>query len=325
MSDYAIILYEPHSKDVRSGGLELLDDWATVPGAWLWLNISGQPDKSEKKLLSERFGVSDLAIQDTQRERHPPKLEVFDNLLFIMLRDLVTDENTVDQQVVCLSLLLGVNFVVTRHHNPVPAIEKVSNTVRLQTDELAAGPAHVAYMVCRRVVDNYTPVVLGLEEGLAELEERVFEDPGDDVIEQITRFNRTFKQLRRHLANQRDVVAQLRRPTETLPVKLNRQEFNDVFEHLDRLASLCHLNQELASDLLNTHLNLVSHRLNDIMRILTIATVIFLPLSLMAGIYGMNFQSMPELTWRYGYFGVLGIMAVIVLVLVTVFKRRDWL
>lgn len=325
MSDYAIILYEPHSKDVRSGGLELLDDWATVPGAWLWLNISGQPDKSEKKLLSERFGVSDLAIQDTQRERHPPKLEVFDNLLFIMLRDLVTDENTVDQQVVCLSLLLGVNFVVTRHHNPVPAIEKVSNTVRLQTDELAAGPAHVAYMVCRRVVDNYTPVVLGLEEGLAELEERVFEDPGDDVIEQITRFNRTFKQLRRHLANQRDVVAQLRRPTETLPVKLNRQEFNDVFEHLDRLTSLCHLNQELASDLLNTHLNLVSHRLNDIMRILTIATVIFLPLSLMAGIYGMNFQSMPELTWRYGYFGVLGIMAVIVLVLVTVFKRRDWL
>ena len=325
MSDYAIILYEPHSKDVRSGGLELLDNWATVPGAWLWLDISGQPDRSEKKLLSERFGVSDLAIQDTQRERHPPKLEVFDNLLFIMLRDLVTDENTVDQQVVCLSLLLGVNFVVTRHHNPVPAIEKVSNTVRLQTDELAAGPAHVAYMVCRRVVDNYTPVVLGLEEGLAELEERVFENPGDDVIEQITRFNRTFKQLRRHLANQRDVVAQLRRPTEPMPVKLNLQEFNDVFEHLDRLASLCHLNQELASDLLNTHLNLVSHRLNDIMRILTIATVIFLPLSLLAGIYGMNFQSMPELTWRYGYFGVLGIMAVIVLVLVTVFKRRDWL
>jgi magnesium transporter len=325
MSDYAIILYEPHSKDVRTGGLELLDEWATVPGSWLWLNISGQPDKSEKKLLSERFGLSDLAIQDTQRERHPPKLEIFDNLLFIMLRDLATDENTVEQVVVCLSLLLGVNFVVTRHHNPVPAIEKVLDTVRSHPDELTAGPAHIAYMVCRKVVDNYTPVILGLEERLAEIEESVFDDPGDNAIEQITRFNRTFKQLRRHLANQRDVVAQLRRPTEALPVKLNRQEFNDVFEHLERLTSLCHLNQELASDLLNTHLNLVSHRLNHIMRVLTIATVIFLPLSLLAGIYGMNFQSMPELSWKYGYFGVLGIMATIVIVLFTVFKRRDWL
>lgn len=325
MSDYAIILYEPHSKDVRSGGLELLDEWAKVPESWLWLNISGLPDKAEKKLLGERFGLPDLAIQDAQRERHPPKLEVFDNLLFIMLRDLVSDENTVDQVVVSLSLLLGANFVVTRHHNPVPAIERVFDTVRSHTDELAAGPAHIAYMICRRVVDNYTPVILGLEERLAELEERVFEDPGDDVIEQITRYNRTFKQLRRHLANQRDVVAQLRRPTEALPVKINRQEFNDVFEHLERLTSLCHLNQELASDLLHTHLNLVSHRLNHIVRVLTIATVIFLPLSLLAGIYGMNFQSMPELGWKYGYFVVLGIMAAIVITLVTVFKRRDWL
>ena len=109
----------------------------------------------------------------------------------------------------------------------------------------------------------------------------------DDVIETVTRYSRSLKRLRRHL--------------------------------------VCQLNQELASDLLNTHLSLASHRLNQVMRVLTITTVIFLPLALLAGIYGMNFQFIPELTWHYGYFGVLATMAAIVVVLVVVFRRRGWL
>ena len=108
-------------------------------------------------------------------------------------------------------------------------------------------------------------------------------------------------------------------------MKLNSHEFNDVFENMERLASLCQLNQELAVDLLNTHFSLVSHRLNQVMRVLTITTVIFLPLALLAGIYGMNFQFMPELSWHFGYFGVLGTMVAFVLVLIAVFKRREWL
>jgi len=325
MSEYKIILYEPQSKNVSSGGIELLEAWATLPEAWIWLNVSGAPDADEKKLLSERFGLSDLAIQDAQRERHPPKIEVFDSSIFIILRDLVSDMDDDEQKVVSFSLLLGTNFLVTRYFHSVPAVESVVDAVLAQPAELAQGPAHIAYLICRRIVDNYTPVVQNLEEYLADLEDRVFDDPGDDSIELITRYNRAFKQLRRHLANQRDVIAQLHHPNLPMPVKLNRHEFNDVLEHMERLASLCHLNQELASDLLNTHLNLVSHRLNNVMRLLTIVTVIGLPLTLLAGIYGMNFQNMPELGWKYGYFGVLGLMAVIIVVLVTVFKRRKWL
>jgi len=325
MSDHNIFLYEPQSKNFRSGGVELLEEWSTLSGSWIWLNISGAPDPDEKKILSESFGIPSLAIQDAQRERHPPKLEVFDNFIFIMLRDLVSDEHDEDIQVAGLSLMLGSNFLVTRHHHKVPSVEAVLDAVRASPAELESGPDHIAYLLSRKIVDNYTPVVLKLEDYLADLEDHVFDEPGDDAIELITRYNRAFKQLRRHLANQRDVVAQLYRPSTPLPVKLNRHEFNDIFEHMERLASLCHLNQELASDLLNTHLNLVSHRLNNVMRLLTIVTVIGLPLTLLAGIYGMNFQNMPELGWKYGYFGVLSVMALIVIVLVTVFKRRKWL
>ncbi|MGA9573056.1 MAG: magnesium/cobalt transporter CorA [Lysobacterales bacterium] len=325
MSEYNIVLYEPQSKQTRCGGVDLLDEWDATPDSWIWLNVSGTPDAGEKKLLGERFGLNDLAIQDAQRERHPPKIEVFDTFVFVILRDLVSDEHDEEINVAGVSLLIGTNFLVTRHHHPVPAVGAILDLVRTQPSELASGPDHIFYLISRRIVDNYTPVVLNLEEDLAELEDHVFDEPGDDSIELITRYNRAFKQMRRHLANQRDVVTQLHRPAIPLPVKLNKHEFNDVYEHFERLTSLCHLNQELATDLLNTHLNLVSHRLNNVMRILTIATVLFLPLSLLAGIYGMNFQYMPELGWKYGYFGVLGLMAVVVIVLISVFKRRKWL
>jgi magnesium transporter len=325
MSEYNIILYEQQSKTTRCGGIELLDVWATLPDSWIWLSISGPPDEAEKALLRERFDLPYLAIQDAQRERHAPKIEVFDKLIFIILRDLIVDEDSVTQKVASFSLLMGENFLVSRNYHHVPAIASNFIGVQSKTAELEQGPTHVAYLISRSIADNYTSVVMGLEEDLAELEDRVFEEPGDDDVAQITRYNRAFKQLRRHLANQRDVVTQLHRPAVPLPVKLNRHEFNDVYEHLERLTSLCHLNQELASDLLNTHLNLVSHRLNNVMRILTIATVLFLPLSLLAGIYGMNFQYMPELGWHYGYFGVLGGMVAVVVALIAVFKHKSWL
>ena len=325
MSDYNVILYEPQTKQVLNGALELLDEWDATPGSWIWLNVSGAADAEEKKILGQRFGLPKLAIQDAQRERHPPKIEVFESFIFLILRDLVSNEDDEEVKVAGLSLLFGTNFLVTRHHHRVPAVETIMELVRAQPSELEAGPDHVGYLISRRIVDNYTPVVQNLEEYLAELEDHVFDEPGDDAIELITRYNRAFKQLRRNLSNQRDVVVQLHRPALPLPVKLNRHELNDIQEHLERLTSLCHLNQELASDLLNTHLNLVSHRLNNVMRLLTIVTVLGLPLTLLAGIYGMNFQFMPELGWKYGYFGVLGLMAVVVIVLVSVFKRRKWL
>lgn len=325
MSEINIILYNPASKSSKLGGIELLDEWVALDGSWVWVNISGASDEAGRRLLGERFGVPHLAIQDANRERHPPKLEVFDKLIFIMLRDLLAEDEPHEHRVSQLSLFLGENFLVSRHHYELPSVEAICGAVQSRPETLNAGPAHIAYLICRRIVDNYTPVVLDLEERLAELEDLVFERPNDDVIELITRYNRSLKRLRRHLVYQRDVIAQLCRPAIPLPLELNQHEFNDVFEHLERLASLCQLNQELASDLLNTHLSLASHRLNHVMRILTITTVIFLPLALLAGVYGMNFQFMPELTWHYGYFGVLTTMAAIVIVLIVAFKRKGWL
>jgi len=325
MPEYRAILYNPVTKTSLSGGLELLDTWNAEDGSWVWLDISGSADDAEYQLLTERFGIAPLAIQDAHRERHPPKIEFFTKQIFIMLRDLLGEDENLQRGISQLALFLGPNFLVTRHLQHVHAVESVTERVQSKPSLMKAGPAHVLYLLSRRVADNYAPVVLELEERLAELEDLVFERPGDDVIELITRYNRSLKRLRRYLAYQRDVMAQLSRPPTALPVKVNTHEFNDVFENMERLTSLCQLNQELAVDLLNTHFSLISHRLNHVMRILTITTVIFLPLALLAGVYGMNFEFMPELSWHYGYFGVLGTMLGIVIVLIAVFKHRKWL
>ena len=325
MSSFEIILCDPVSKSSKLGGMELLEEWKSHPDAWVWLNIKGAMDEAVCELLAKQFGLPALALQDANRERHPPKLEVFDDLIFIMLRDLLAEETTQKYRVSQVSLFLGKNFLVSHHRDEAPSVTACFEAIQAQSETLKAGPAHIVYLVGRRIVDEYTPVVLNLEEKLVELEDMVFERSDDNVIELITRYSRSLKWLRRHLVYQRDVMAQLRRPAVPLPIKLNKHEYNDVFEHLERLASLCQLNHELASDLLNTHLSLASHRLNNVMRILTITTVIFLPLALLAGVYGMNFQFMPELSWHYGYFGVLTTMAAIVAALVIVFKRKGWL
>jgi len=325
MSETQVILYDSESRAAEVGGLALLDRWEQQPHRWVWLNIAGEPDAAERSLLELRFGVPQLAINDAHRDRHPPKLEVFDRLIMIMLRDLITAYEDSEPEVAQLSLFIGPRFLVTRHHHHVPGIEAVWHQAQGTPGVLASGPAHVAYLISRRIVDTYTPEVLELEARLGDMEDLVFERPDDDVVEMLSRYNRALKRLRRHLVYQCNVMAQLSRSSQPLPLPLNKHEFNDLFENLERLASLCQLNQELAVDLLNTHLSLLSHRLNQVMRVLTIVTVIFMPLGLLAGIYGMNFEVMPELGWPFGYFAVLGVMLAVVVTLFTVFKKRGWL
>ena len=144
MSNINIILYNPVSKSSKFGGGELLDEWDALDGAWVWVNITGASDEVERKLLSNKFGVPRLAIQDANRERHPPKLEVFNELIFIMLRDLLAGDVSHEHRVSQLSLFLGANFLVSRHRDELPSVKAIFDTVQSQPEMLNAGPAHQA-------------------------------------------------------------------------------------------------------------------------------------------------------------------------------------
>ncbi len=308
----------------RTGGEELLDQPVPADG-WVWVDLCGLDTARERDILQGRFGVSPLAVQDAQRDRHPPKLELFDASLFLLLRELAPGARSGDAPFAHFAIFLSRDFMVTRSAGASPALDKVWGQLEAAQLKLNKGPGHVAYRLCRAVVDQYTPLVLDLEERLGDLEDAMFERPSDEILEALAGHNRTLKKLRRTLAYQHSMMAQIASDNDPMPFEFDYHEFNDVSENMERLTSLCQLNQELAVDLMNTYLSVASHHLNQIMRVLTIATVLFLPLGLLAGIYGMNFEWIPELKWRYGYFAVIGAMVTVVVALVLVFRRKRWL
>lgn len=323
MSGIRVMIYEPGA-GLRTGGEELLGAPPRREGAWLWADFDGVDKTHEKRLLSEHFGLLQLAIDDAQRDRHPPKHELFDDYLFMLLRELRDPERPgEDPRFTHLAMFVASNYLVTRRAHTSNAVDETWKTTTVE--QLERGPAHNVYRICRQVVDYYTPFVIEMEEKLGVLEDRMFVSPSDDILEDLADYNRILKKLRRTLAYQHDMTKDIARSTDGVMMLFDDHEFNDIYENMERLASLSQLNQELAIDLLNTYLSIASHRLNQIMRVLTIATVIFMPLGLLAGVYGMNFDNMPELHWQYSYFVVVGVMLSVVITLVIIFKKKKWL
>lgn len=325
MSGIRVIKFDRTSGNAQPGGEELLDQIGDNENAWVWVDISGSPSGEKDRILRELFEIPQLAIQDANRSRHPPKLEHIGDNEFLMLRDIVEvdgDEQAVVKQ---LSFFIGLNFMITVHAEDSPSVEKAWADAQTSKELAARGPAHLTYRLTRNIVDAYTPIVLGHEEALAEIEDAIFSRSDDATVEELSGLNRILRRMRRNLVYQAKVVDQLRQHNADSILPFDEHELNDIYENMDRLATLCQLNQELAVDLLNTHLSVVSHRLNVVMRVLTVATIVFLPLGLLAGIYGMNFQVMPELSWEYGYFVVLGLMIALVVTLISFFRRKNWL
>ena len=325
MSEIRVLSFDRETGAVQSGGEELAESSTIAKGAWLWIDVSGPLNPSDVEFLRETLAISPLAIQDAGRTRHPPKLELLDNYCFLLLREIVAGVDDGEPVIGQLSLFVDAQVLVTVHARTSQNIEDITALVTRNGKHTAEGPAHLAYLICRRLIDTCEPVILSQEEDIERIEDEILEGTGDTAVEELSRLNRILRRLRRVLAYQSKVFDQLRLNVRETVVPFDKHEVNDLFENVDRLATLCQLNQELAVDLLNTHLSVVSHRLNIVMRVLTIATIMFLPLGLLAGIYGMNFNVMPELSWQYGYFTVLGLMAIIATGLMIYFKRKNWL
>jgi magnesium transporter len=186
-------------------------------------------------------------------------------------------------------------------------------------------PGHLMYKVVRTIINRYSPIVLNLERRLEQLEEQMLERASDDLLNELVVYNSRLRKLRRIFGYQQVLMMQLKGDGGEHLQQNYRHEFQDAYEQMERLASLSDMLQQLTVDLMNGYISVASHRLNNIMKTLTIASVIFLPLTFLAGIYGMNFEYMPELRSHTGYFMVIGAMFTIAVALLVVFRRKRWI
>jgi magnesium transporter len=320
-----IALYNLRSGETVFGGRELLERYRSNPELLIWLDSAAEDKNEERRMFSEEFDLNDLAIDDCQRERHPPKLEWFDDYFFLLLKGFTADTRSINYSIVHISFFVGQRFIVTRHALPSPSINRIWDMMESGRESMAKGPVHICYRVVRTIIDRYTPIIMNLEERLDDLEEEMYENPSDKLLAELSNYNSRLKKLRRIFGYQATVMGNLKDSKAKFVMEENMHEFNDLHEQMERLSSLTGLMQELARDLMDGYITLSSHRLNRIMKVLTITAVIFLPLSLLAGIYGMNFEHMPELHIEDAYYVVIGVMIAIAVGLLALFRYLKWL
>lgn len=319
------LMYDTVSGHLEEGKKELLENWKRDDNKLLWLDLSDEPEDIAKQLLCDQLDLHPLAVQDALRDRHPPKIEAFDNYTFLLFKGLSSVSETLDFTTLQLALFVGKRLLVTRRSAESRSVNRLWEEIRQNATRMAAGTDRLSLQLTRMIVEHYLQFILGLEPRLEELEEEILARPRDEIIGELSGYKTELKKLRRIFVYHQQILSTLRTHKVAAFGEKVEHELNDVFEQQERAASLTDLYYELASDMIDSYISIASHHLNQIMKVLTIITAIFVPLSFLAGIYGMNFEYMPELHTPSGYFILLAIMLAIATILLLIFRKKRWL
>jgi magnesium transporter len=295
----------------------------------VWIDVQGLADVELIRELGARYRLHPLAIADIVHVDQRPKVESYDDHLFIVLRLPHQDRGFFTEQ---LSIVLGRGFVLTFQEREGDCFDPVRDRLRQPASPIRARSSdYLAYRLIDALIDSYFPILEGLGERIEDLEEHVLAAPAPTRATAIHRARRQLLELRRVLWPQREVASRLAR--EELPGidPANRVFLRDCADHAFQLLDMVEVQRELAASLLDLHLSSLSARMNEIMKLLTIIATIFIPLGFIAGLYGMNFDpdispyNMPELEWRFGYLYALALMAAVGFGLLGLFYRRGWI
>lgn len=307
------------------GGEELLAPWQADPGSRLWLDIEGGPSDQARELLLS-LDCDELTINDSFKERHPPKLEHFDANTFILYRGITRLERSLDLVPQQIGLWFNDRSLITLHRGHSVSISHFwDNESR---EPLLGRPGILGLQIVRYACGRYLERLLEFETELGDLEDGLLSERSEDDMKELVAYRSRLRRLRRIFSYHKLMAEHLWR--DGGPFLGDEQDESvhvrrSVFDRCERLFSLCDMYYELCGDLIEGYISLSSHHLNQTMKVLTIISALFVPLTFLAGIYGMNFEYMPELGWRYAYFSLLGLMAVITVVMLVVFRRIRWL
>ncbi|MBX3187891.1 MAG: magnesium/cobalt transporter CorA [Labilithrix sp.] len=301
-------------------------------GKHFWVELDERRAEATA-FLENTLKIHPLAIEDVWNDVGLPKVEDFTDYVQVIIhgvREVDRASKALPVELAELDMLIGKNFIVTHAHDEkVCAIAPVQAEILRNARLLKKGPAWIAHAVMDRMVDEYVPLIDRFDDQIEQIELKILGSGSAksdrSIIPKIIRIKRSLQMLRRTTIYQREILLRLARaefdeiPRELVPF------YRDVYDHFARVTELVDSYRELVTSLLEAHLSMQSNRTNEVMRRLTIISTIMLPLSVIAGVYGMNFERMPELKWAYGYPFALGLMAVVAISIVAWFKAKKWI
>lgn len=298
--------------------------YATKAGV-TWVDIQGLGDESVLRGVAEVFGIHPLALEDVVHTHQRPKTENYPNHQFIVLRMPNFDPES-KLNLEQMSIFLSTNCVVTVQEFYEDDFGPIRDRIRRGGGPIRAhGADYLAYTLIDRIVDGFYPVLEDIGERLDALESEVLDGGDVAIIQKINELKKELLALRRAIWPLRDAVSSLIRDPNPYFSDEVRVFLRDVWDHCAQLVDAIETYRDLASNLTNTHLTILSNRTNEVMKVLTIMATIFIPLTFVAGVYGMNFDFMPELHWRWGYPAVMAFMFVVAVGLLIYFQRKGWM
>ncbi|WP_400246283.1 magnesium/cobalt transporter CorA [Niallia sp. JL1B1071] len=285
---------------------------------WFWVDFD-QPIDKEIEKLHHPFEFHPLSIEDCLHNLQRPKIDYFDSYTFFVTHCLNPKTIKKDE----LNIFLGENFIVTFHHHASVEVNAVNEM--LASDAIGTWTQYtVLYQLLDHLVDNYFPIVYEIEDSLAEIDENPDKKTMEALLDELFSTRHQLLSLRHTVVPMKDLVYKMINTDKLSALLMKREYYSDIYDHLLKISELIESNRELTTDIRDSYLSYNSHHSNRIMQILTVITTIFMPLSFLAGLYGMNFINIPELHWKYGYFGLLFLMAIIVIGMFILFKRKGW-
>jgi magnesium transporter len=291
-----------------------------------WINIDGVHNTGVIEKIGEFFDFHPLLLEDIGDTTQRPKTEDFDNYIFVVLKMLYFDEKSKKIEIEQVSLILGKNFVISFQEKKGDVFDSVRERIEKGKGRIRKmGSDYLLYCLIDAVVDGYFNVLEKIGDKIEELEEDIVEQTDPKSLNHIHKAKKEMISLRRSVWPLREVVNSFTRDKTSLISKNVIIYFRDVYDHTFQVIDTVETFRDMLSGLHDTYLSSISNKMNEIMKVLTMFASIFIPLTFIAGVYGMNFSFMPELDWRWGYFTVWGIIIIVGISMLFYFKRKKWL
>jgi magnesium transporter len=291
-----------------------------------WLNVDGVHNSQLIEEIGKKFNLHALLLEDVSNTQQRPKLEEYDNTLFLIVKMLSYNEQEKRIEVEQLSLVLGNNFLISfQEDKEGDILDPIRERLRIGKQKIRkSGADYLLYCILDMIIDHYFVILEKLGEEMNELEESIITDTSHGLLRTIYRMKRDMISLRRNIWPMREMLSNLERSENELLTDSTNIYFRDIYDHAIQAIETIEMYRDMLSGMLDIFLSSSSNHMNGIMKVLTTISTIFIPLTFIVGLYGMNFDYMPELHWKYGYLSVWVLMGLSVLTMAVYFKRKKW-
>jgi magnesium transporter len=291
-----------------------------------WLNISGVHDIKIIEEVGKLFSIHPLVLEDIANTTQRSKLEEYDEYIYIVLKMVLFNKEKKESYIEQVSLIIGKDFVISFQEKNVDVLDSLRERIRNGKGRIRRlGSDYLAYGIIDAVIDHYYTILEEFGEQIGILEEELLKKPDQRILNSIYRLKQELDFLRKSVWPMREMVGSLLRIEHKLISESIQIFLRDIYDHTIQVVDTIESFRDIMSGMLDLYLSTVSNKMNEVMKVLTIFAAIFIPLTFIAGVYGMNFEHMPELQLKFGYFGVLAIMLSIGMGMLIYFNKRDWL